>query len=169
MKKHLIITGIICIATIPPATAVTKCVNLSSSTTCSDASGSGSQWTATCNEIPVSGVAFCSNKKGTSSGAKSSTLTASTTSNANKYCWIKMTSPATGHFLYRAQAMYFFISSPRVSGSAVMVMVNFMPSLSANVPTMGLMTATASVITEVTVDQNVWYSVSLMPSSAHSA
>ena len=45
----------------------------------------------------------------------------------------------------------------------------FMPSLSANVPTMGLMTATASVITEVTVDQNVWYSVSLMPSSAHSA
>ena len=100
MKKHLIITGIICIATIPPATAVTKCVNLSSSTTCSDASGSGSQWTATCNEIPVSGVAFCSNKKGTSSGAKSSTLTASTTSNANKYCWIKMTSPAVSQWVF---------------------------------------------------------------------
>ena len=34
MRKHLIIAGIICAASIPPATAVTKCVALGSNTTC---------------------------------------------------------------------------------------------------------------------------------------
>ncbi len=43
MKKHLIIVGIICAASIPPAYAVTKCVKLTSSTTCKRYSGASDQ------------------------------------------------------------------------------------------------------------------------------
>ena len=45
----------------------------------------------------------------------------------------------------------------------------FIPSVSAKVPTMGLIMATASVMTDVTIDQNVWYSVLDIPSASHSA
>ena len=43
----------------------------------------------------------------------------------------------------------------------------FMPSLSAKVPTMGLITATASVTTDVTIDQKVWYASSTIPLASH--
>ena len=61
MKKHLLIAGLICVATIPPASAVTKCVKLTSSTTCSGFSAGNSQsnWSTHCDDILIQGVAFC--------------------------------------------------------------------------------------------------------------
>ena len=100
MKKHLIIAGIICAASIPPAYAVTKCVKLTSSTTCTNASGSGSNWYATCGGIAIQGVAFCGSQDGGSTGTKSGTVTTSSTSDNNKYCWCKMVSPAVSSWVF---------------------------------------------------------------------
>ena len=102
MKKHLIIAGIICAATIPPAYAVTKCVKLTSSTTCTSHSGEVGQsnWSATCGGIEIQGVAFCGSQKGGSYGAKSETVTTSSTSDDNKYCWCKMVSPAVSSWVF---------------------------------------------------------------------
>ncbi len=102
MKKHLIIAGIICAASIPPASAVTKCVRLSSSTTCVRPYGSTGQsnWSATCGGIEIQGVAFCGSQKGGSYGAKSETVTTSSTSDDNKHCWCKMVSPAVSSWVF---------------------------------------------------------------------
>lgn len=100
MKKHLLIAGLICLTTIPPATAVTKCVKLSSSTSCSNYSSNGSNWYATCGGIEIQGVAFCGSHNGGSTGATSTTVTTSSTSDNNKYCWCKMVSPAVSHWVY---------------------------------------------------------------------
>ncbi len=100
MKKHLIIAGIICAASIPPVYAVTKCVKLTSSTTCTNASGSGSNWSATCGGIAIQGVAFCGYQDGGSEGKTSENVTASSTSNNNKYCWCKMVSPAVSSWVF---------------------------------------------------------------------
>ena len=102
MKKHLIIAGIICAASIPPAYAVTKCVKLTSSTTCISSSGvvGRSNWSATCGGIEIQGVAFCGSQKGGSYGAKSETVTTSSTSDDNKYCWCKMVSPAVSSWVF---------------------------------------------------------------------
>lgn len=96
MKKHLIIAGIICAASIPPAYAVTKCVKLTSSTTCTSSSGAAgrSNWSATCGGIEIQGVAFCGSQEGGSVGTKSENVTTSSTSDNNKHCWCKMVSPA---------------------------------------------------------------------------
>ena len=96
MKKHLLIAGLICVATIPPAAAVTKCVKLTSSTTCSTYSGEHGQsnWSATCGGVSIQGVAFCGSQNGGSQGATSTAVTISTTSDDNKYCWCRMISPA---------------------------------------------------------------------------
>ena len=100
MKKHLIIAGIICAASIPPAYAVTKCVKLTPSTTCTTSSGNGSNWSATCGGIEIQGVAFCGSRKGGSMGTKSETVTTSSTSDNNKYCWCKMVSPAVSSWVF---------------------------------------------------------------------
>ena len=100
MKKHLIIAGIICAASIPPAYAVTKCVKLTSSTTCTTSSDNGSNWSATCGGIEIQGVAFCGSQKGGSAGAKSETVTTSSTSDDNKNCWCKMVSPAVSSWVF---------------------------------------------------------------------
>ncbi len=100
MKKHLIIAGIICAASIPPAYAVTKCVKLTSSTKCTNASGSGSNWSATCGGIEIQGVAFCGSQNGGSAGTKSETVTTSLTSDDNKHCWCKMVSPAVSSWVF---------------------------------------------------------------------
>ena len=102
MKKHLIIAGIICAASIPPAYAVTKCVKLTSSTTCTTPSGSGSNWSATCGGIEIQGVAFCGSQKGGSSGETSETVTTSSTGDDNKHCWCKVVSPAVSSWVYYA-------------------------------------------------------------------
>ena len=102
MKKHLIIAGIICAASIPPAYAVTKCVKLTSSTTCTSYSGvvGQSNWSATCGGIKIQGVAFCGSQDGGSTGTKSGTVTTSSTSDNNKYCWCKMVSPAVSPWVF---------------------------------------------------------------------
>ncbi len=102
MKKHLLIAGLICVATIPPAMAVTKCVKLSSSTTCPDYSGATGQsnWSATCGGISIQGVAFCGSQNGGSAGATTDAVTTSTTSTDNKYCWCKMVSPAVSRWVF---------------------------------------------------------------------
>ena len=102
MKNHLIIAGIICAASIPPAYAVTKCVKLTSSTTCTSYSGATSQsnWSATCGGIEIQGVAFCGSQKGGSAGVTTETVTTSSTSDNNKYCWCKMVSPAVSSWVF---------------------------------------------------------------------
>ncbi len=102
MKKHLIIAGIICVASIPPAYAVTKCVRLSSSTTCVRPYGSTGQsnWSATCGGIEIQGVAFCGSQKGGAMGIKSENVTTSSTSDNNKHCWCKMVSPAVSSWVF---------------------------------------------------------------------
>ena len=102
MKKHLIIAGIICAASIPPAYAVTKCVKLTSSTTCTSASGATNQsnWSATCGGIEIQGVALCGSQDGGSIGATTETVTTSLTSDDNKYCWCKMVSPAVSSWVF---------------------------------------------------------------------
>ena len=102
MKKHLIIAGIICAASIPPAAAVTKCVALNSSTTCTSSSGvvGQSNWSATCGGIAIQGVAFCGSQDGGSAGTKSKNVTTSSASDNNKYCWCKMVSPAVSSWVF---------------------------------------------------------------------
>ena len=102
MKKHLLFAGLICAATIPPAFAVTKCVKLNSSTTCSDFSGATGQsnWSATCGGVSVQGVAFCGSQDGGLVVTASTAVTTSSTSNNNKYCWCKMVSPAVSRWVF---------------------------------------------------------------------
>ena len=106
MKKHLIIAGIICAASIPPAYAVTKCVKLTPSTLCTTSSSNGSNWYATCGGIAIQGVAFCGSLDGGPVGATTETVTTSSISDNNKYCWCKMVSPAVSRWVYsRAYAL----------------------------------------------------------------
>ena len=102
MKKHLIIAGIICAASIPPAYAVTKCVKLTSSTTCTSYSGAAGQsnWSATCGGIEIQGVAFCGSQNGGSEGVTTETVTTSSTPDDNKNCWCKMVSPAVSRWVF---------------------------------------------------------------------
>ena len=100
MKKHLIIAGIICVASIPSAYAVTKCVKLTSSTTCTSPSGNGSNWSVTCGGIEIQGVAFCGSQDGGSTGTKSETVTTSSNRDDNKNCWCKMVSPAVSSWVF---------------------------------------------------------------------
>ena len=100
MKKHLIIVGIICAASIPPAYAVTKCVKLTSSTTCITSSSNGSNWSATCGGIEIQGVAFCGSQEGASEGVTTETVTTSSTSDDNRHCWCKMVSPAVSRWVF---------------------------------------------------------------------
>ena len=117
MKKHLIIAGIICSATIPPAYAVTKCVKLTSSTTCTSSSGAlgQSNWSATCGGIEIQGVAFCGSQDGGSEGKTSETVTTSPASEYNKNCWCKMVSPAVSSWVFS----YSFSSAGDCSRCAV--------------------------------------------------
>ena len=122
MKKHLIIAGIICAASIPPAYAVTKCVKLTSSTTCTSPSGEAGQsnWSATCGGIAIQGVAFCGSQNGGSTGTKSETVTISSTSDDNKNCWCKMVSPAVSSWVFS----YSFSSAGDCSRCAVSCWAN---------------------------------------------
>ena len=107
MKKHLIIAGIICAASIPPAYAVTKCVKLSSSTTCSyvDPGTSVVDWTSNCTSsgtsVAISGISQCSSTRGSSNGQKATALEISGGTD-DKYCWCKMVSPAVSSWVFNA-------------------------------------------------------------------
>ena len=107
MKKHLIIAGIICAASIPPVYAVTKCVKLSPSTTCTTTSGfvnGQSNWSATCGGIEIQGVAFCGAQDGGSIGTKSETVEGAYDNNT--YCWCKMVSPAVSSWVFSYSSPY---------------------------------------------------------------
>ena len=102
MKKHLIIAGIICAVTIPPAAAVTKCVKLTSSATCINPSAElrQSNWSATCGGIEIQGIGLCGSKNGLGPGIPSGSVTTSSTPDDNIYCWCKMVSPAVSHWVF---------------------------------------------------------------------
>ncbi len=109
MKKLLTITAVGVLLTVP-ATAVQKCVALSSSaTTCTLASAyRKAEWNTTCTtngtSVKVSGVAACSNASGDSAGDIYSEgllptiKSSSDTTNVN--CWCKMTSPAVSPWVF---------------------------------------------------------------------
>lgn len=109
MKKHLIVAGIICAASIPPATAVTKCVKLSpTKTTCTanySAFRGKSDWTANCTtsgtSVTVQGIGICSSTNGGSKGATADTLDISADAGKNEYCWCKIISPANSKWVYQ--------------------------------------------------------------------
>lgn len=101
MKKHLILVGVITtVLTTTGAHAVTKCVKLTSSTTCSNSSAGGSNWTANCGDIKIQGVAFCGSQDGGSVGATTSFVQTNYISDNNKYCWCKMVSPAVSLWIF---------------------------------------------------------------------
>lgn len=108
MHKCFLIAGAICIATISPTFAisvmpiggVTKCVQLSSSTTCvaeQQASTSKVDWSVTCGtkNISVIGISMCASSSGSAGTASTSLFR----SNENKNCWCKMVSPAVSRWI----------------------------------------------------------------------
>ena len=106
MKKHLIIAGIICAVSIPPAYAVTKCVKLTTSTTCTNAYSAKSNWSVTCGGVQIQGVAFCGSLDGDSVGTKSGSVTTSSNSDDNRHCWCKMVSPAVSAWVFNSSGMF---------------------------------------------------------------
>ena len=107
MKSKIIITGaILCAITTTGVHAVTKCVALNSNTTCPPSTSSyigHTDWAATCTtngvSIPISGIGICSSLRGSSIGQTATELNTSSTSDDNKYCWCKMTSPAVSRWV----------------------------------------------------------------------
>ena len=109
MKKHLILAGVFSVAIVQsqPAMAVTKCVALNSSTTCTSSSSqyqSHPDWAATCTtngvSTPISGIGICSSTDGGSMGDTALELNISSASEENIYCWCKMTSPAVSRWVF---------------------------------------------------------------------
>ena len=107
-KQFLIAGAMLCAITTTGAHAVTKCVALnSSSTTCTSSPTQyqyHTDWAATCTtngvSTPISGIGICSSTSGSSSGQTATELDRSSTSDNNKYCWCKMTSPAVSRWVY---------------------------------------------------------------------
>ena len=86
------------------ARAATKCVALTSSTTCAASTAIGKlEWDATCTtgstNVAISGIAGCSSQSG-SVYQKSDSIPTSSTSDDNIYCWCKMTNPAVSSWLF---------------------------------------------------------------------
>ena len=106
MKKHLLIAGLICVATIPPASAVTKCVKQpSSSQVFSDVIGivRQSDWFATYDGVQIHGIGFCGSQYGVSVGQTTDTVKTSSSNDANKYCWCRMISPAVSQWVFYSE------------------------------------------------------------------
>ena len=120
MKSKILITSaILCAISAAPAHAVTKCVALNSSTTCTSnysAYQYHTDWAATCTtngvRTPISGIGICSSTEASKYQTATELDTSSTSAN-NKYCWCKMTSPAVSRWV--------FVSRPLASaGSCAM-------------------------------------------------
>ena len=105
MKKHLLIAGLICMVTIPPASAVTKCVKLTSATTCSYVSPWNYvvDWASNCTtsgtSVAIRGISQCASTSGSSAGQTATSLEISGGTD-DKYCWCKMTSPAVSSWVF---------------------------------------------------------------------
>ena len=107
MKSKILIAGaILCAITTTGAHAVTKCVALDSSTTCTyeNPGYNVADWTSTCTtngvSTPISGIGICSSTSGSSAGQTATELDTSSTTDDNKYCWCKMTSPAVSRWAF---------------------------------------------------------------------
>lgn len=103
-SKGIFLLGIT-IALCTPAMAVTKCVKLSSSTTCSyvDPGDYVVDWTSNCTSsgtsVAISGISQCSSTSGSSTGQKATSLEISGGTD-DKYCWCKMVSPAVSSWVF---------------------------------------------------------------------
>ncbi len=107
MKLKIILAGLLCTIIAPHALAVTKCVALNSSTTCTSDFRSyynKTDWAATCTtngvSTPISGIGICSSTEGGSEGATATELDVSYTAGENVNCWCKMTSPAVSRWVF---------------------------------------------------------------------
>ncbi len=107
MKKHLILAGVFSVAIVQsqPAMAVTKCVALNGSTTCTheDPGNNVADWTSTCTtngvRTPIKGIGICSANAGSAKGATATELEMSSTADDNLNCWCKMVSPAVSRWV----------------------------------------------------------------------
>ena len=105
-SKGIFLLGIT-IALCTPASAVTKCVKLSSSTTCSYVNPGTYvvDWTSNCTSsgtsVAISGISQCSSTSGSSVGQKATALKISGGTD-DKYCWCKMVSPAVSSWVFYA-------------------------------------------------------------------
>ena len=108
MKSKILITSaILCAISAAPAHAVTKCVALNSSTTCTsdDTQYQGhTDWAATCTtngvSTPIRGIGICSSTKGGSTGATATELDTSYGTDENHNCWCRMISPAVSRWVF---------------------------------------------------------------------
>lgn len=101
-KIFLITVAIGIIATVNPASAVTKCVRLSAVTSCTTLPTTyknRAYWNATCGGVSVQGVAVCSSTASTTIGSSSTAPYVSSTTSSNKYCKCKMVSPAVSRWI----------------------------------------------------------------------
>lgn len=104
ISKILIITGI-CVAFAGAASAATKCVNLTSSTTCSYVNPGtyvvdwGSNCTSSGTSVVIRGVSQCSSTAGSSIGQTATSLEISGDTD-DMYCWCKMVSPAVSSWVF---------------------------------------------------------------------
>ena len=113
MKLKIILAGaIFCAITTTGAHAVTKCVALNNSTRCTTDDSQyeyHTDWAATCTtngvSTPISGIGICSSTSGSSIGQTATELDTSSTSDDNKYCWCKMTSPAVSRWVFCISSM----------------------------------------------------------------
>ena len=103
-SKGIFLLGIT-IALCTPASAVTKCVKLSSSTTCSYVNPGNYvvDWTSNCTSsgtsVAISGISQCSSTSGSSVGQKATSLKISGGTD-DKDCWCKMVSPAVSSWVF---------------------------------------------------------------------
>ena len=114
MKSKIILVGaMLCAITTTGAHAVTKCVALNSSTTCTSNYNSyynKTDWAATCitNGVstPISGIGICSNTEESTAGSliypTATEIDTSSIIYDNRYCWCKMTSPAVSRWVYNS-------------------------------------------------------------------
>jgi hypothetical protein len=91
-----------CVVAFGDADAATKCVNLSSSSTCTGNSSTNvaGDWTSTCNGINIKGVGVCSSTSSSSAGNTLSSLASSSTADDNRYCYCKMIIPAVSYWVF---------------------------------------------------------------------
>ena len=106
-KQFLIAGAMLCAITTTGAHAVTKCVALNSSTTCTsdyEQYEYHANWAATCTtngvSTPISGIGICSSTKGASQYATATELDTLSISDENLNCWCKMTSPAVSRWVF---------------------------------------------------------------------
>lgn len=109
MKKYLLVAGLIWMVTIPPATAVTKCVALNSNTTCDAGDGTSGNVVvnATCTtdgtSVDVQIIGVLSSTRATSDYEVKDSIkyAKSAPSSSNVlYCWCKMISPVVSKWVY---------------------------------------------------------------------